>query len=75
MEDRARRFRIIVPGAFLTTSACTQRSLSEERLEEQMAQFVLETALPKKFHGFEMERLSRTHGRRRGASLEATAGA
>jgi hypothetical protein len=36
---------------------CTQRSVSEERLEEQMAQFAEETALPEKFHGFEMERL------------------
>lgn len=36
---------------------CTQRSVSEKRLEEQMAQFVEETTLPEKFHDFEMERL------------------
>lgn len=36
---------------------CTQRSITEEQLEAQMAQFVEETALPDKFHGFEMERL------------------
>lgn len=36
---------------------CTQRSISEKRLEEQIAQFVEETSLPEKFHNFEMERL------------------
>jgi DNA invertase Pin-like site-specific DNA recombinase len=38
---------------------CTQRSISEERLEEQMGQFILETALPERFHGFEMDRIDR----------------
>ncbi len=38
---------------------CTQRSVSEKCLEEQMAKFVGETALPEKFHAFEMERASR----------------
>jgi site-specific DNA recombinase len=38
---------------------CTQRSVSTERLEEQMAQFVEETSLPEKLHNFEAERLDR----------------
>ncbi len=36
---------------------CAQRSISEARLEEQMARFVEEVTLPEKFHTFEMERL------------------
>jgi site-specific DNA recombinase len=36
---------------------CSQGSVAAERLEAQMAEFVEETTLPKKFHGFEMERL------------------
>lgn len=38
---------------------CAQRSVSEERLEAQLARFVEETALPEKFHSFEMERADR----------------
>ncbi len=38
---------------------CTQRSVSEKRLEEQMAKFVEETSLPEKFHAFQMERAER----------------
>ncbi|MGH9363621.1 MAG: recombinase family protein, partial [Thermoanaerobaculia bacterium] len=38
---------------------CSQRSVSAERLEGQMARFVEETTLPEKFHGFELERLGR----------------
>jgi DNA invertase Pin-like site-specific DNA recombinase len=36
---------------------CSQGSITAERLEAQIAQFVEETALPEKFWGFEMERL------------------
>jgi len=36
---------------------CSQGSVAAERLEAQMAEFVEETTLPKKFHDFEMERL------------------
>jgi hypothetical protein len=38
---------------------CAQRSVSAEDLETQMARFVEETALPEKFHDFELERLDR----------------
>jgi site-specific DNA recombinase len=36
---------------------CEQRSVTAERLEEQLAGFVEETSIPKKFHDFEMERM------------------
>jgi site-specific DNA recombinase len=36
---------------------CTQRSISAERLEEQMSRFVEETTIPAKFNDFEMGRL------------------
>jgi site-specific DNA recombinase len=36
---------------------CVQRSVTAERLEEQLAGFVEETSIPKKFHNFEMERM------------------
>jgi hypothetical protein len=42
---------------------CSQRSISADRLEEQMAQFVEETSLPEKFHGFEMERLDQVRAK------------
>ncbi len=38
---------------------CAQRSISAERLDGQAAQFLEEISIPEKFHGFEMERLSR----------------
>jgi DNA invertase Pin-like site-specific DNA recombinase len=38
---------------------CSQPCVSAEWLEEQMARFVEETALPEKFHDFELERLDR----------------
>lgn len=36
---------------------CSQGSITAERLEEHMAQFVEETTIPEKFHNFEGERL------------------
>lgn len=38
---------------------CSQGSVTAERLEAQMGQFVRETTLPEKFHRFELERLGR----------------
>lgn len=38
---------------------CTQRSVSAEQLDLQMARFLEETALPERFHSFEAGRLER----------------
>ena len=37
---------------------CTQRSVTAERLDAQLAAFVEEATLPEKFHHFEMDRLA-----------------